>query len=242
MGTVIGGPEAIFGGMRDAVGPEGTVAAPTLCNWKKGEEALVFPNWDPATTPCYVGVLPELFRKQPGAIRSNHATHSVAAIGKRAAELTEGHGDRGRRLGPYGDGAFAASSPWERLYQWNAAYCFIGVTYRSNTMVHYVESRIVERALERAPSSKRAALAAEVSGWMKDGVWAGVRNTEREQFEKMQAELGIVRYGKIGSATLRCARAKPMVDHWIAVLEADPERWFNETFLAWLGGINKWVN
>jgi len=50
----------------------------------------------------------------------------------------------------------------------------------------------------------------------------------------MLAEKGIVRYGKIGSATLRCARARPMVDEWLAIVEREPARWLPQEFLQWL--------
>jgi aminoglycoside N3'-acetyltransferase len=143
----------------------------------------------------------------------------------------------GPRLGPFGEKAFAAESPWERLWRWNAAYCFIGVTFRVNTMMHYVESLVVERVLERAAPARRDGLAAEVAGWMKPGVWPSVRANDREAIERLLAEKGIVRYGKIGSATLRCARARAMVDRWIAILERDPERWFPEDFLQGLERI-----
>jgi len=39
------------------------------------------------------------FRKLPGALRSNQATHSVASIGKYASYLTETHGQTGHRYG-----------------------------------------------------------------------------------------------------------------------------------------------
>ena len=42
-------------------------------------------------TPCCVSMLPELFRRRPGVIRSLHPTHAVAAIGKDAAEFVAGH-------------------------------------------------------------------------------------------------------------------------------------------------------
>jgi aminoglycoside N3'-acetyltransferase len=73
--------------------------------------------------------------------------------------------------------AFAAVSPWQRFVDWNAAYCFIGVNFRVNTMVHYVETLLVELALARAPQKRRSELAAAVEGWMKPGVWPSFRVT-----------------------------------------------------------------
>jgi len=234
MGTVVGGPNAVIDGFLDAVGPTGTVAVPTLCNWKPEEQQFVFVRWNPKTSPSYVGLITETFRHRADAVRSDHATHSLGAIGGRAAELTARHGGGGARPGPFGPAAFARESPWQRLYDWNAAYCFIGVTFRVCTMVHFVESLIVERALARARSEARAQLASGVVGWMKPGVWPTVRVDERENIERMLAEKGIVRYGNIGSATLRCARAKPMVDEWVAILEREPERWLPKDFVQWL--------
>mgnify|MGYP005847376625 CR=1 FL=1 len=234
IGTVVGGTNAVIDGFLQAVGPQGTVAVPTLCNWQPGEEHLVFERWHPRISPSYVGKVTETFRLRPDALRSNHATHSVAAIGARARELTADHGTYGERLGPFGPKAFAAASPWQRLVDWNAAYCFIGVTFRVNTMVHYVESLVVERALERVAAVQRAELAAEVVGWMKPGVWPTIAIEDREAIERMLAERGLVRYGRIGSATLRCAHARPMVETWLAIIEETPERWFPPEFQRWL--------
>lgn len=234
MGHVVGGADAVITGFLDAVGPTGTVAVPTLCNWTPEQQQLVFERWDPATTPSFVGAITEAFRKRPDAIRSDHATHSVAAIGVRAEELTANHGASGLREGPFGPKAFSAESPWERFRQWNVAYCFVGVTFRFNTMVHYVESLLVERAIRRAPQDKREYLESRIARWMQPGIWATIRIEDREVIEGMLAEMGIVRYGLIGSATLRCARAKPMVDEWIRRVEADPERWLPDDYLEWL--------
>lgn len=234
MGTVDGGPNTVIDGFLDAVGPQGTVAVPTLCNWKPEEHHFVFDRWNPKTSPSYVGIITETFRLRPDAVRSDHATHSVAAIGARAAELTADHGAGGLRPGPFGDKAFAGVSPWERFVQWNVAYCFVGVTFRVNTMVHYVESLIVERALGRADAETRSRLLEQVQGWLKPGVWPTIRVDRREDIEKMLAEKGLVRYGKIGSATLRCVRARPMVDGWIEIVERDAKDWFPEDFVEWL--------
>ena len=234
LGAVVGGADAVIDGFLDAVGPAGTVAVPTLCKSQPERGNYVFETWDVGNTPCYVGAIPETLRQRPDAVRSDHATHSVAAIGARAVELTASHGAAGLRQGPFGPKAFAAESPWERLAQWDAAYCFVGVTFRVNTMVHYVETRLVQRALERAQPQDRAGLGEQVRGWLKPGLWPMISAADREEIERMEAEMGIVRYGKIGSATLRCARARAMVAEWIAAVEASPERWLPEDMLAWL--------
>ncbi|NPV08529.1 MAG: AAC(3) family N-acetyltransferase [Anaerolineae bacterium] len=234
MGTVVGGPDAVIRGFLEAVGPEGTVAVPTLCNWEPGEERLVFQRWDPKSSPAYVGAIPDRFWRRPDARRSDHATHSVAAIGAKAEELTANHGTSGLRPGPFGDRAFARESPWQKLADWNAAYCFIGVTMRVATAVHLVETLVVERALARCPEDSRACLSAEVVGWMKPGVWPWVRVEDREVLEEQLAERGLARYGRIGSATLRCTHVGDLVHAWVGILESDPARWLPEEFCRWL--------
>jgi aminoglycoside 3-N-acetyltransferase len=176
----------------------------------------------------------ETLRLRPEAVRSDHATHSVAAVGARAAELVAHHGASGPRLGPFGLAAFALESPWEKFYQWNAAYCFIGVTFYVNTMVHYVESRIIERALARASAGTRARLDGRVRAWIRPGVWPGMRSDDREQIESRLSEQEIVRYGQIGSAVLPCARARPMVDEWLVLVEHEPAKRFPDDFPEWL--------
>ena len=239
IGTVEGGPDTVIDGFLDVLGPGGTLAVPTLCRAKKGEEALIFDQWDPTTSPSYVGAITEHFRRRPDAVRSDNATHSVAAIGARAVELTADHGARGARLCCFGVGAFAASSPWQRFFDWNAAYGFIGVNFTVNTMVHFVECRLVERALAKAPESRRAELAGQVRGWaprgLRHGVWPSLRIQDRLVYEETLVAEGLERHSRIGSATFRCLRARPMVERWLAFVESDPERWLPEDYLRWLG-------
>lgn len=237
MGTIIGGADAVIDGLLDAVGPDGTVTAPTLCRSQPDRGNFVFDSWDRETTPCYVGLISETLRCRPEAIRSDHATHSVAAIGARAAELTASHGGAGVRQGPFGPKAFAEGSPWERFAAWDVAYCFIGVTFRVNTMVHYVETLIVQRALVRARADQRDDLESRIQGWQRAGVWPAISVADREDIERLLAGKGLVQYGRIGSATLRCARARAMVGEWLRIVEAEPDRWLASDFVAWLGDV-----
>ena len=242
MGHVGGGANTVIEGFLQAVGPEGTVAVPTL--WWNGSQDLA--DWDCDNSPSYPGVITEVFRQRPDSIRSNNPTHSISAIGPGAVELTADHGNWGLRPCLFGDKAFAQASPWERLYQWNAHYCFLGVDFTVNTQGHYCQSCLVEWALEQAPPDRREELDARISRW--DTILEYYRQSQAGlnpaadfvwptfDFRRMGehlADLGLVRLGKIGSATIRTIRCRQMVDTIIAILRKEPEEWMSEPFLGW---------
>jgi aminoglycoside 3-N-acetyltransferase len=235
MGTVVGGPEAVIDGFLDAVGPSGTVAVPTLSSWRTlRERKRVWELWSIPDTPTYCGLIPETFRRRPEAIRSNHYTHSVSAIGPQAKALTANHGASGERESPWGPGAFAVASPWQRFYDWNVFYCLIGVNCQRLTMVHFVETHLAHRALARAAPERREELLNQIRGWTRNGIWAGIGTDKRLIAEEIFAEMGLLRYGNIGSARLRYMRIRPVVDAWIALAEEDPAYWCSDAFVRWL--------
>jgi aminoglycoside 3-N-acetyltransferase len=230
MGAVVDGPDTVIDGFLDAVGAEGTVAVPTLW-YHDADPPMNLEEFDIDNSPSYPGAITEHFRRRPDSVRSNNPTHSISAIGARAPELTRDHGKSGLRLCVFGDTAFAHASPWQRLYEWDAAYCFIGVDFTVNTMGHFVQCVLVERVLEQCEPGRRDSLAARVSRWQQPGVWP--THSFQAMGERL-AEMGLVRFGRIGSATLRCIRARAMVDNALAILEAEPEAWFDDEFRAWL--------
>jgi aminoglycoside 3-N-acetyltransferase len=81
-----GGPDTVIDALLKAVGPRGTLAVPTHSNSFIGNQP-----YDPETSPSLVGAVTERFLKRPGVIRSAHPSHSVAAFGPLAKELTDGH-------------------------------------------------------------------------------------------------------------------------------------------------------
>jgi aminoglycoside 3-N-acetyltransferase len=65
MGDVVGGPNTVIEGFLQAVGPEGTVACPSL--WWTGKENVA--DFDVDTSPSYPGIITETFRQRPDSLR-----------------------------------------------------------------------------------------------------------------------------------------------------------------------------
>lgn len=82
-------------------------------------------------SPSCIGILPELFRKRPGVVRSLHPTHSVAALGRDAVEFTKDD--------HLFDTPCARGSAWGKLLDRKATILLVGVDLRRNTFIHGVE-------------------------------------------------------------------------------------------------------
>ena len=145
-GQVENGPDTVIDGALDAVGQTGTLVAPTLLS---KSFYVAYEIWDKNTTPCEIGLIPETFRKRKDALRSDQATHSVAAIGKLADYLTNSHSTSKPRKFPYGDYAFSHGSPWQKMYDLNAKVVMMGAPYSTITFRHFVEAIYAENLIEK---------------------------------------------------------------------------------------------
>ncbi|MEV1067845.1 AAC(3) family N-acetyltransferase [Streptomyces sp. NPDC050263] len=149
LGWVCGGAVAVVRGVLDALGPDGTLAVPTQSgdlsdpalwsnppvprDWWQAIRASM-PVYDPLITPSRgVGVIPETVRTWPGALRSAHPQTSFAALGPRAAEITEGHAP---------DCRLGERSPLARLEKLGARVLLLGAGYDACTSFHLAEYRI----------------------------------------------------------------------------------------------------
>ena len=126
--------------------------------------------------------------------------------------------------------AFAAESPWERLRLWDAAYCSSAHLHASTPWSTTSDAVVDDPA---AGTGRQTRIPCPVEGWRKPGVWPRIAIADRELFEERLAQNGLVRYAKVGSATLRCARAASMIDEWLKLVESDPARWLPEGFQQW---------
>jgi aminoglycoside 3-N-acetyltransferase len=85
-GYVRGGADAVIDALSEAVGVKGTLAMPAHTRSWLGN-----PAFNPADPRTQVGLISQTFLSRPGVLRSNHPTHSIAAQGPLAAELTKDH-------------------------------------------------------------------------------------------------------------------------------------------------------
>ena len=214
--------------LETVLGSEGTLVMPALV---QRDFAHAYETWD-LYKPSDVGYLTEYFRKLPGVLRSDQATHSVTARGRLAFELTHEHTAYGPRTGPFGDYAFSESSPWQKLYDLNGKVLFIGVSMRKNTLKHLAESMLVESLLDEiADPEKRQRMAEQVKRFGVPGIWPYYDN------EKMQEELeqaGLLRRSVCGNAVLLCLDIAPMTVHTLERLKQEPEKWFEGEVLRWI--------
>jgi aminoglycoside 3-N-acetyltransferase len=124
LGHVDGGADAVIDGILDVIGGEGTLMVPTFNYW-------AVELFDPDKTPGLTGVITETLRHRRGAVRSLHPTHSVAAIGKHAAEFVSGHEFAG---------ALRVGSPIDKLAKAGGFTVLLGVRHEANSTIHVGEA------------------------------------------------------------------------------------------------------
>lgn len=206
LGPVENGAESIIAGAMDAIGSEGTLVLPTFTQ-KNFDHA--YDTWH-LDKHSDTGWLTNYFRKREGSLRSDQATHSVAASGKDATWLTETHGHTHKRFGNFGDTPFSADSPWEKMYQCNAKVVLLGVTPMSITFRHYAEYVYIEELLsELEGHSEYDAMKAALWTFGKPGVWPDVYNL---WVAPRLEEMGLLTRTHCGNAQMMYVEAKPFVD------------------------------
>lgn len=229
MGLVEGGPLTVINGALAAAGGNGTVAMPSL--WYNGKEGRNNPaDYNPRTSSSYVGALSETLRTDPRSYTSNNFSHSVSAIGTRAVELTDAHDKCEDSFSPWSPNAFSKNSPWDRLYHWDALYCFIGTDMNVCTLKHYIEAGFIEECLNKAASDKYDRLRMRVSRFRVPGVWPYLNSSIVQEFLEGR---GLIRTGRIGSAVIKGIRSRVMVEETRNLLRIDQGKLLSKEFMDW---------
>ncbi|MFO7632935.1 MAG: AAC(3) family N-acetyltransferase, partial [Caldilinea sp.] len=137
---VPGGAATVIAGLRQALGPNGTLLMPALSYATVTPDR---PHFDLALTPSNVGVIAESFRRQVGVLRSLHPTHSVCGHGMAVEALLADHGADNTPCGP--------NSPFHRLPEYHGKILMLGCGLRPNTSLHAIEEVVAPPYLFGVP-------------------------------------------------------------------------------------------
>jgi aminoglycoside 3-N-acetyltransferase len=216
IGRVEGGAQTVVTALEQAVAPGGTVLAPTFTGGPQLSAACP-PVFDPVRDAGWTGAVAEALRTRPDAVRSLHPTHSVAAIGARAVELTRGHVNS---VSPCD-----VHSPFARV----DFILLLGVDHESNTTFHHVEELVgvdyhLQDELVRTPH----------------GDLVLHRYGTPRRFMALDDALtaaGVQTVGRVGAAEARLVHARSFVSIAADALRASPGLFVKEE--AWAGSRSR---
>jgi aminoglycoside 3-N-acetyltransferase len=211
LGPVPGGPETAIRGFLQALGPDGTLLLPGLSYKTVNADNPVF---DVVRTPSCIGALAEYFRKRSGTLRSINPTHSVCAVGAKAARLLGEH--------QLDDTPCGAHSPFHLLREEDGYVLFLGCGTRPNTSMHAIEEVIMPPYLFGGMITYTAILSdgKAMPLLCRRHSFAGFG----QRYDRIEALLKApdLRIGRVLLATMHLLRCRPMWDRALDALRRDP--------------------
>ncbi len=129
-GSIDGGPATVISALQSWITDRAALALPTH-TWSYPDATGVAPVFDYRSTPSVVGTITNHFWRQPGVVRSQHPSHSLACIGPGAEELCRDHE---LRETPCGTG-----TPYLKIAEGNSSVLMFGATMDSYTLFHTAE-------------------------------------------------------------------------------------------------------
>ncbi len=129
-GSIDGGPATVISAVRSWIGDRAALALPTH-TWSYPDASGVAPVFDYKSTASVVGTITNHYWRQPGVVRSQHPSHSIACSGPGAEELCRDHELRETPCG--------AGTPYLKIAEGNSSVLMFGATMDSYTLYHTAE-------------------------------------------------------------------------------------------------------
>lgn len=208
------GADTVLDALLEAVGTEGTLAVPTHTYSVPGNGK---PPFSP-DEPSVVGHITNVLRQRDGAVRSNSATHSSAAVGKYAKELME-HQCMSDPLAP--------ESPLAKLAAQGGKILLLGVDHTANTILHLAEtlSGVGYTAVPFSDNPEKMAHYLDEQGQEVLVQQTVIPGCSRH-FNIMEGILkysGITHYGLVGNAVSRIMSASEVVEKTAEIVRQKPD-------------------
>jgi aminoglycoside 3-N-acetyltransferase len=214
-GRVEGGADAVIDALLETVGEDGNIVMSThsanLVEVQRTPEGIAMGvSWlfkispyDPQKTPVRTGTIPETFRKRNSVVRGSDPSNSVAALGPRARELSEG---------------------WHKLLELDGYILLIGVGLDRCTAMHLAEKRVrfPERILKKITPPKWLLEKYPEGEWE----WDFGPYPDFAKLTKPCLERGIMKTVTVGESTLRLVRLRELIDLYVEYLEKDPDLFY----------------
>lgn len=200
---VEGGPLGLIAALRAALGPAGTLVMPS---WTGNDDE----PFDPGRTPAAedLGIVADMFWRQPGVLRSDHPV-AFAAAGPAAAGILRD---------PLPIPPHIPESPVGRVHERDGQVLLLGVGHDSNTTIHLAE--LIAGAPYRVPKHCTV---------IREGQPARVAFGENltccDLFCAMDAWLrsrGAQVEGRVGHAHARLMRSRAIVEEAVPRVRRDP--------------------
>lgn len=199
--------------LKGLVGPGGTLFMPTYSGNASGPDAEPF---DVNNTPAGTGIVNELLRRSPGAVRSLHPRHSIGGVGPLAGDILSGH-----ELCSSADGP---DSPFDRLRKRDDAYILmLGVPPKFLSFLHWLEEieperfpvRIHTDEIERVPVRDANGTLREVSCRVKADPYLYLRHDPGQVTPRLSPEA--MRYWSFRGVSIGLCHMKTLAGELLAL-------------------------
>lgn len=213
-GPVTGGADAIIDTFVNLLTPAGVLSVPTHTWATVNDQQPVFHQ---RYSPSTVGTLTNVLRLRPNAVRSLHPTHSVAAIGNRAAEFCAGHEHDSSPCSP--------TSPYGKLIDWNGKVVLLGVDLTRCTFFHCLEEVAGLGDIWSLDPVRRKRYLIRHDGCVVEAWARGHKDYKSDNYGRLERELleaGVMTKHQRDTATLRVVDAAKSRDYLVPRLRVNP--------------------
>lgn len=215
LGLVRDGADTVIDALLEVIGPDGLLIMPTHTWSTVGAKQPVFHE---TLSPSTTGAITEQLRKRPGAIRSLHPTHSVAALGRGAEQFCRGHELLSTPC--------ARSSPYGRLVSAGGQVLLVGVGLESFTVMHaFEEWAEVPWLFNRTEELFVLTAAGETLTVTSQRHTDDPHYEERDfpSLEPVLREGAAIKYGCVGNAGVRLVDAAAACELLLPLIRTNPD-------------------